>query len=132
MTDKPIVLDEHRGMVGRTATEIRRASHAVEADQAALRRRQAELETFLVAAPAAGWPEAAEKARYLLKLFAATPDAQDPRRQRLIASVLEEFDRLLLAIAADAAGPAPEEAGASRAAVPESPPASKPPLPPGG
>jgi hypothetical protein len=72
MTDKPIVLDEHRGMAARTATEIRRASHAVEADQAALRRRQAELETFLVAAPAAGWPEAAEKARYLLKLFAAT------------------------------------------------------------
>ena len=95
MTDKPILLDEHRGMAARTATEIRRASHAVEADQAALRRRQAELETFLVAAPAAGWPEAAEKARYLLKLFAATPDAQDPRRQRLIASVLEEFDRLL-------------------------------------
>jgi hypothetical protein len=31
---------------------------------------------------------------YLLGLFAATPAAQDPRRQKLIASVLSDFERL--------------------------------------
>jgi len=44
--------------------------------------------------PAANWYEAAEKARYLLNLFAATLAAQDPRRQTLIAAVLADFARL--------------------------------------
>jgi hypothetical protein len=49
---------------------------------------------FLLAAPAATSPEAAAKARYLLKLFAATPDAQDSRHQQLIAAVLDDFASL--------------------------------------
>jgi hypothetical protein len=40
-----------------------------------------ELEGQLSAAPADDWLEAAEKARYLIRLFAATPIAQDPRRE---------------------------------------------------
>ena len=44
--------------------------------------------------PAANWYEAAEKARYLLNLFAATLAAQDPRRQTLIAAVPADFARL--------------------------------------
>jgi len=40
------------------------------------------------------WEEAADKARYLLSLFASTPAAQDPRRQMLIARVLEDFVHL--------------------------------------
>ena len=36
-------------------------------------------------------PKPGRRARYLLKLFAATPAGQDPRRQKLIASVLEDF-----------------------------------------
>jgi hypothetical protein len=52
------------------------------------------LEEQLVAAPAESWEEAAEKARYLLNLFAASTDAQDPRRQRLIAAVLDDFGHL--------------------------------------
>ena len=91
MTDDAIPLDEHRGMAAQKATEIRRRRLEVEADQAELRRRETELEKLLVAAPAHSWPEAAEKARYLLGLFAATPAAQDPRRQKLIARVLEDF-----------------------------------------
>jgi hypothetical protein len=66
----------------------------VEANERALRERQDELEAHLIAAPAANWPEAAEKARYLLNLFAATLSAQDPRRQTLIAAVLADFQRL--------------------------------------
>jgi hypothetical protein len=94
MTDRTIELDQHRGMSAQKATEIRRLVAEVEADASSLRLRQEELETQLVAVPAATWHDAAGKARYLLSLFAATPAAQDPRRQRLIANVLEDFERL--------------------------------------
>jgi len=67
---------------------------AVAADSKALRERQDELEAQLAAAPAETWVDAAEKARYLLGLFVTTPVAQDPRRQTLIANVLEDFRRL--------------------------------------
>jgi hypothetical protein len=95
MTDDPVELDAHRGMTAQRDTEIRRCLHEVQADQAALRERQAELETFLLSAPATTWPEAAVKARYLIELFAATPEARDPRRQTLIKNVLEDFRKLL-------------------------------------
>jgi len=94
MTDKTIDLDQHRGMAAQKATDIRRMLAEVEANEQALHRRQDELETQLVAAPSGTWHEAAEKARYLLNLFAATPTAQDPRRQKLIAGVLADFKRL--------------------------------------
>ena len=90
----PIVLDEHRGMAAQQATEIRRRLAEVEADQEALRERRTELEKFLLAAPASTWPEAAEKARYLIGLLATTSLARDPRRQKLIAGVLDDFGRL--------------------------------------
>lgn len=89
-----IVLDEHRGMAAQQATEIRRRLAEVEADQEALRERRTELEKFLLAAPASTWPEAADKARYLIGLLATTSLARDPRRQKLIASVLDDFGRL--------------------------------------
>ncbi|MGH7099511.1 MAG: hypothetical protein ACREE4_17870 [Stellaceae bacterium] len=94
MTDKPINLDEHRGMTAQKDTEIRRGQQEVQADQVALQSRQTELETFLFAAPAVTWLEAAAKTQYLIELFAATPDAQDPRRQKLIAGALEDLTRL--------------------------------------
>ena len=94
MTDRTIELDQHRGMAAQKATEMRRLLAEVEADHTALRLRQEELEKFLLAAPAGTWHEAAEKARYPLTLFAATPAAQDPRRQKLIADVLDDFGRL--------------------------------------
>jgi hypothetical protein len=92
--DDPIALDDHRGMAAQRATDIRRRSGKVAADQAELRRRQEELEHFLLAAPSATWLEAAEKARYLITLFAETSPASDRRRQKLIASVLDDLDRL--------------------------------------
>ena len=48
----------------------------------------------MLAAPAKTWSEAAERAAYLLKLFVDSPTAEDPRRQKLIHSVLADFDRL--------------------------------------
>jgi hypothetical protein len=94
MTEKTIDLDAHRGMAAQKATGIRRLLAEVEANETALRLRQDELESHLIAAPAANWHEAAEKARYLLNLFANTLGAQDPRRQKLIAAVIEDFERL--------------------------------------
>jgi hypothetical protein len=94
MTEKTIDLDQHRGMAAQKATELRRLLANVEANEKALRLRQDKLEAHLLAAPAANWPEAAEKARYLLKLFAASLSVQDPRRQKLIAAVLRDFERL--------------------------------------
>jgi hypothetical protein len=94
MTDKTIELDQHRGMAAQKATDLRRLLADVEANQKALRDRQDELEAHLLAAPAANWYDAAEKARYLLNLFATTLGGQDPRRQKLIAAVLADFQRL--------------------------------------
>ena len=55
MTDKTIDLDEHRGMAAQKATDLRRLLSEVEANEQALRVRQDELESHLVAAPAANW-----------------------------------------------------------------------------
>ena len=94
MTEKTVDLDHHRGMAAQKATTLRRLLADVEANEEALRLRQDELESHLLAAPATNWQEAAEKARYLLNLFAATIAAQDPRRQKLIAAVLADLKHL--------------------------------------
>jgi hypothetical protein len=94
MTDKPIDLDQRRGMAAQKATELRRLLADVDANEKALRLRQDQLESHLLAEPATNWHEAADKARYLLNLFAATRAAEDPRRQKLIAAVLADFKRL--------------------------------------
>jgi hypothetical protein len=94
MTDRTIDLDEHRGMTAQKETKLRRLHAEVREQRHALRVRQDALEEQLVAAPAESWEDAAEKARYLLNLFAASVDAQDPRRQKLIATVLDDFERL--------------------------------------
>jgi hypothetical protein len=94
MTNKTIDLDNHRGVMAQKATDLRRLLSDVTANQDALRLRQDELEAQLIAARAEDWPDAAEKARYLLNLFAASLAAEDPRKQKLIAAVLEDFDRL--------------------------------------
>jgi hypothetical protein len=94
VTEKTVDLDHHRGMAAQKATTLRRLLADVEANEEALRLRQDELESHLLAAPATNWQEAAEKARYLLNLFAATIAAQDPRRQKLIAAVLADLKHL--------------------------------------
>ena len=94
MTDKTVDLDQHRGMAAQKATNLRRLLADVEANEKALRVRQDELESHLIAAPAQNWTEAAEKARYLLNLFAATLHTEDSRRHRLVTAVLADFERL--------------------------------------
>jgi hypothetical protein len=94
MTEKTIDLDQHRGMAAQKATDLRRLLSDVAANEKALRLRQEELENHLIDAAATNWSEAAEKARYLLNLYAATLTSGDRRRQALIAAVLADLDRL--------------------------------------
>ena len=95
MTSDTIDLDERRGMAAQKATEIRRERlHEFQADREALQLRQEELEKLLLAAPAETWLEAAAKAQYLIQLYAATADAQYPRRKELIAHALDDLKRL--------------------------------------
>jgi hypothetical protein len=110
MTDRTIELDRHRGMAAQKATELRRLVTEVAAERARLQARQDELERFLTAAPALTWSDAVEKARYLLTLFATCPEAEDPRRQKIIADVLGDFERLLeeSGQAAESARPEPD------------------------
>lgn len=94
MTDRPIDLDHHRGMSAQKATEERRERQDVAANEAALHERRETLEAAFAAGPAESWPELARKLRYLIELFAATPEAQDERRQKLVASVLDDLTHL--------------------------------------
>lgn len=94
MTDEPIELDQHRGMAAQKATGSRRLLAVVEANERTLRLRREELEAHLIAAPAANWREAAEKARYVLGLYAATLGAGDTQRRTLVDAVLADFERL--------------------------------------
>lgn len=96
MSDDPIDLDTRRSLEGKMATDIRRHSlKDFEADQAALRRRQEDLEAQLVAEPATTWPEAAVKAQYLIRRHAETCETQDARRQKLIQRALGDLARLI-------------------------------------
>lgn len=81
-------------MMAQRATEIRRRLAHVEVDRAVLRQRRDGLERFLLTAPGTTWVEAAEKARYLITLLAGTRVGRDPRRQKLIEAVLNDFRRL--------------------------------------
>lgn len=94
MKTEPVVLDTRRGMAARVATEVRRSLAEVEQQRHALQQRQIELETYFLAAPSASWEEAADRARYLIQLFADTTAGRDPRRQKIIVGVLEDFRRL--------------------------------------
>jgi hypothetical protein len=94
MTDRPIDLDHHRGMSAQKATEERRERQDVAANEAALHERREAMEAAFAAGPAESWPELARKLRYLIELFAATAEAQDERRQKLVASVLDDLTHL--------------------------------------
>ena len=94
MTEESITLDERRGMMAQRATEIRRRLAHVEVGRVALQQRRGDLENFLLTAPGTTWGEAAEKARYLIGLLAGTRIGRDPRRQKLIEAVLNDFRKL--------------------------------------
>lgn len=95
MSNDPVDLDRYRDKAAWRAAKTRRQGlQEFLVDQDALQRRQDELESLLLVAPAETWPEAVTKAQYLIRLFAATPEAQGPRRKQLIAHALDDLTRL--------------------------------------
>jgi hypothetical protein len=92
--DPAIDLDAHRGLRAQRETARRRNRTDVRADQDTRRENQASLEKHLFAGPAVTWPQVAEKAGYLLRLFATTGEGQDPRYRQLIEDTLRDFERL--------------------------------------
>lgn len=94
MTDHTVDLDKHRGMAAQKATDLRRALAEVETNLKELRERETALENQLLTVPAASWPEAAAKARYLLNIYAASLPSEDTRHRALVAALLDDFARL--------------------------------------
>jgi hypothetical protein len=96
MTSKPpIELDSRRDAAGVMGAEMRRSvSVPATAAREAGAQHDAEMERRLAAPPAADWPEAAELALYLLKTFATSMDARDPRCAALIARSITDLSRL--------------------------------------
>ena len=94
VSDKPLDLDKHRGMAAQKATDIRRALAEVEKNSRELRERQGVLENELLSIPAASWPEAAAKARYVLNLYAAGLAPADAHHRDLVATIFADFARL--------------------------------------
>jgi|GraSoiStandDraft_50_1057286.scaffolds.fasta_scaffold49127_6 hypothetical protein len=94
VSDAALDLDQHRGMAAQKATDIRRILADVENNAKDLRDRQAVLEKQLLSVPAASWPEAAAKARYIFNLYAAGIGSDDTHHRDLVAAVLADFDRL--------------------------------------
>ena len=94
MTDEPLDLDKHRGMAAQKATDLRRVLADVERNARELRDRQAYLENQLLSVPAASWPEAAAKARYVLGLYVAGLSVEDTHHRDLVTAILNDFARL--------------------------------------
>ena len=94
VTDNPLDLDKHRGMAAQKATDIRRILAEVENNAKDLRDRQTVIENQLLSSPAASWPEAAAKARYVLNLYASDLGPADTHHRDLIGAVLADFVRL--------------------------------------
>lgn len=93
-TEDPITLDRHRGMAAQKATELRRMKREVQANEHMLRARQEELQAAMISTPAETWEAAAEKAEYLISRLAGRADTRDPRLQKLMTAVFDDFARL--------------------------------------
>jgi hypothetical protein len=94
MNDNPVDLDKHRGMAAQKATDMRRLLAEVEGNAKIQRDQQAAVEKQLLAVPAASWPDAAAKARYVLNLYAAQLAPADSHHRDLVAAVLPDLARL--------------------------------------
>mgnify|MGYP006908230433 FL=1 len=95
MTNHPIDLDARRTAEGRQDSEFRRqAANAGAAKEEDGWSEETTIDTAMLAGPAQTWIEAIEKTRFLLRRYAATHDALDPRPQKLIKRTLGDLHRL--------------------------------------
>lgn len=95
MTDDPIKGDGRRGPPGGFERDPRRtAANADAPPDAASAREAADLAARMLADRAQTWPEAMERAAFLLRRYAETPDARDLRVETLIQRSLGDMTRL--------------------------------------
>jgi hypothetical protein len=78
----------------RKRRQISAALAEVEANAPLLRERQGVVEIELLSEPAASWPEAVAKARYVLNLYAAGLAPADTHHRDLVKVVLADLTRL--------------------------------------
>jgi hypothetical protein len=95
MTDDPIDLDCRRSVAGQRASQMRRRP-ANSRPPLAIRSplQLANLDDQMLAEPARTWVEVMKKWRFLLDLYAATPEAKDRRIEKLIQRAIGDMDRL--------------------------------------
>jgi hypothetical protein len=95
MTDDPINLDGHRSASERRQTEMRRRPANSQPPHTLPPQPHLEnLEDQILAEPARTWAEVTKKWRFLLDRYAATPEAEDERIQKLIKRALGDLERL--------------------------------------
>ena len=95
MTDHPINLDDRRSVASRLESGIRRrAANSGSSPDVGCGKVDAELDAAMLAGPACTWIEAADKTRFLLERFSATPEARNARVQKLIGRVMCDLARL--------------------------------------
>ncbi|MEQ9447275.1 MAG: hypothetical protein RLN70_00020 [Rhodospirillaceae bacterium] len=96
MSDNLIDLEAWRRETGPRTVGMRRTNRNEEshARTRPLQIDEAEFERYLGSTPAEEPLEIVAKAKYLIQLFATTAVGREPHRQTLIASTLEEIDRL--------------------------------------
>lgn len=94
MVDEPDDLDEHREKQVKKSIEIRRRLKEFQDDLVISKLRQHELEDLMLSSSAKTWPEVAVKALYLLQQYSSMSEAQDPKRQELIAHTILELNQL--------------------------------------
>lgn len=95
MTDGPINLDGRRPAAQQRETEMRRRpANSQTAATTSPQPHLGSLEDQMLAEPARTWAEAMSKCRFLLDLYATTPEAGDERIQKLINRALGDMERL--------------------------------------
>lgn len=108
MDDKPVTLDDRRGMMAQRETAARRMVAGHDRDKAESQERRADRERCLTDEPARTWRAAAEKAEHLVALFAETREGRDPGHVRLIASLRADMAALAAADGEMEAGGTPD------------------------
>ncbi|SDJ26166.1 hypothetical protein [Lutimaribacter saemankumensis] len=95
MTNGPINLDTHRSSGKQRETEMRRLHANSQLPLKLPSQPHLEsLEDQMLAEPARTWAEVMKKWRFLLDRYAATPEAEDQRIQKLIKRALSDMERL--------------------------------------
>jgi hypothetical protein len=95
MTEDPVSLDSRRTSTGQQEVERRR--HLAKGGNNPANQPQehhARLETKLRKEPAGTWIQLMEKWRFLLERYAATPDADHDRIQKLIGRAIGDLERM--------------------------------------